>query len=87
MTPWTPPDETTGGRIRRLRLHYRLEQRDLAASTGLNKNTLSNIENDRFPAREATIRLVAAAFAAADGNASEEQIRAWLTGGSPDAVD
>lgn len=61
-TPWTPPEWTVGDRIRRARAEKGWEQRDLAAATGLNKNTISNAEKNAFPVREATLRLLADAL-------------------------
>lgn len=44
-----------GSRIRYYRIKNNLSQRDLAKITGLEKNTIANCENDKFPKSQETI--------------------------------
>lgn len=78
---WNPPPWTSGDRIRKAREAAGLEQRALADATGLNKNTISNVEKGLFPTKESTFRLLAHALAEPLG-ARDEQVLAWLRDGS-----
>lgn len=55
------PELTTGMRCMIARLHAGLEQADLAALTGLSRNTISNYEKDKVSPRRAG--LISIAFA------------------------
>ena len=78
---WNPPAWTSGDRIRKAREAAGLEQRALAEATGLNKNTISNVEKSAFPTKESTFRLIAQVLAEALA-ARPDQVLAWLRDGS-----
>lgn len=61
--PFQPPAETPGERVRRQRKRLGLDVRELAARAGLNKETVTKIENDG-PTRDSTWEKLAAALEA-----------------------
>lgn len=54
----TPPPESLGQALRRLRTERRLDQEDVSEALGIGNSSLSNYENDKYaPPREALQRL------------------------------
>lgn len=61
--PFQPPAETPGDRVRRQRKRLGLEVRELATKAGVNKETVSRVENDE-PTRDSTWEKLASALEA-----------------------
>lgn len=59
---FTPPPWTPGDRAWKIRKLRKMQQAQVAERAGLNKNTISNVEQDKFPPDGRTLDRIADAL-------------------------